>query len=114
MIAITQGTRFDPLYKQPLVREKNFRNAAADSAPTGGGWAVTDKIFGYMDKAGNLYNELRYPIVPSPGDANYAEYLQWKRTQSTMLFGLPSPLGIILLVGGIGLVGFIVYKVVTK
>jgi hypothetical protein len=116
MIAITHGTPYDPMLRHkaasgmPIKKPDRGLYRQAD----GSGWAVTDKIFGYLDKAGNIYNEIRYPTVPSPGDANYEEYLAWKRTQNTMLFGLPSPIGIILLVGGIGLVGLIVYKVATK
>jgi hypothetical protein len=78
------------------------------------GWAVSDKIFGYLDQAGNIYNEIRYPRIPSPGDANYEEYLAWQRTQQQLLFGLPKPLGIILLVGGLGLLAFGIYKIATK
>lgn len=121
MIAITTNTPYDPTRQRttpridPRLASGNiYRNAdaAPSPAPTTNGWAFTDKLFGVLDKAGSVYNEIRYPIIPSPGDANYEEYLAWRRTQNQMLFGLPSPLGAILLIGGIGLVGFIVYKVI--
>lgn len=86
-----------------------FKNA---ETPTK--WALTDKIFGYLDKAGNIYNEIRYPIAPGPGDPGYEDYLKWKRTQQTFLFGLPKPWGAVILIGGVGLLAFIVYKVVSK
>lgn len=78
------------------------------------GWAVTDKIFGVLDKAGNLYNEIRYPRVPAPGDPNYEAYLAQQRALQQSMFGLPAPFGLLLLVGGVSLVVFVVYKVVVK
>jgi hypothetical protein len=114
MEAIMTGTQYDPYVKKHKETTGKYRHATESSEPTGKGWSIADKIFGYMDKAGNIYNEIRYPTVPSPGDANYQEYLDWQRTQNKMLFGLPSPFGAILLVGGIALVGIVIYKVATK
>ena len=34
-----------------------FKNAVNTSD---GGWAVTDKIFGYLDQSSDIYNKIRY------------------------------------------------------
>jgi len=77
----------------------------------GDGWVVTDKIFGYMDKAGDIYNKIRYP---QPGDPDYLEAEARLRAEKAGMFGLPKPWGAILLVGVIGLVGFGIYRIATK
>ncbi len=84
-----------------------YRNA---DGPEGNGWNVADKVFGYLDKAGNLYNELRYPRVPSPGDPNYAQYLDYQRRMQMGMFGIPNPWGAVILIGGLGLLAFGIYK----
>jgi hypothetical protein len=87
----------------PSIVGERYNNAT--------GWTVTDKIFGYMDQAGNLYNKVRYPQYYN--DPAYAAQLAALQAQRGM-FGLPSPLGFLLLAGSIGLVGFVAYKIVNK
>jgi hypothetical protein len=81
----------------------------ATSAPASGpGWVVTDKIFGYLDKAGLIYNKIRYP---QPGDPAYDEAAARLRAQQAGMFGLPSPFGFLLLVGGVSLLAWGIYKI---
>jgi hypothetical protein len=77
----------------------------------GSGWVVTDKIFGYMDKAGDIYNKVRYP---QPGDPDYLEAEARLRAENAGMFGLPKPWGVVLLVSVVGLVGFGIYRIATK
>ncbi len=72
------------------------------------GWFVTDKIFGYMDKAGDIYNKIRYP---QPGDPDYIEAEAKLRAERMGMFGLPKPWGVVMLVGTIGLVAWGIYKI---
>jgi hypothetical protein len=88
-----------------IVGEKKFKNAADTSS---GGWAVTDKIFGYLDKAGNIYNKVRYP---QPGDPDYIEAEARLRAENAGLFGLQKPWGIVILIGGVGLLGWGLYRI---
>ena len=87
-----------------IVGEK-YRNAGDTSS---GGWAVTDKIFSYLDKAGHIYNEIRYP---QPGDPDYIEAEARLRAQQAGMFGLPKPWGVVLLIGGIALAGYGLYRI---
>ena len=75
------------------------------------GWVVTDKIFGYMDKAGDIYNKIRYP---QPGDPDYLEAEARLRMQNVGLFGLQKPWGIVLLSGLVAAIGFGIYRIATK
>jgi len=84
-----------------------YRNAVDT---TKGGWAVTDKIFGYLDKAGDIYNEVRYP---KPGEAGYEAYLKQKQADTTGIFGLPNPWGAVIIVAGISLLAFGIYKIAS-
>lgn len=77
----------------------------------GKGVAILDKIFGYADKAGDIYNEIRYP---KPGDTAYVEAQAQLRKQQAGMFGLPKPWGLILLLGGVSLLGFGIYKIAVK
>jgi hypothetical protein len=72
------------------------------------GWTVTDKIFGYLDKAGSIYNKIRYP---QPGDPDYVEAEYKLRMQQMGMFGLPKPWGFIMLSAGIGLLAWGIYKI---
>ena len=77
---------------------------------TGEGWFVTDKIFGYMDETVNLYNKLK------SGEITQSEYdaeLKLRKKQYG-LFGMPQPWGTVVLITGLSIVGFIIYKVATK
>jgi hypothetical protein len=85
-----------------IVGEYNNANNAS-------GWTVTDKIFGYLDQAGNIYNKVRYPNTST---YDYA-YQQQILAQQNGMFGLPKPMGFILLLGIVSLVGFGVYKIVN-
>jgi hypothetical protein len=84
-----------------IVGEKPYHNAD--------GWSVTDKIFGYLDRAGTIYNKIRYP---QPGEINYDAAAEQARIQAAGIFGLPKPMGAVILFGIIGLVGFGIYKIV--
>lgn len=95
MVAIVEGTRF-----------ANFRNATTDTSS--GGWAVTDKIFGYMDKAGEIYNDVRYPQV---GEAGYDDYVARQRILNAGMFGLPKPWGGVILIVGVALLAWGVYAI---
>lgn len=86
-----------------IVGEK-YNNATDVSS---GGWAVTDKIFGYLDKAGDIYNKIRYP---QPGDPDYIAEEARLRAERAGMFGLPKPWGAVLLIGGVALLGFGIYK----
>jgi hypothetical protein len=74
----------------------------------GSGWAVPDKIFGYLDQLGNVYNKIRYP---QPGQAGYVEAEAKLRTENAGMFGLPAPWGALILIGGAGLIVFVIYRV---
>lgn len=74
----------------------------------GPGWVVTDKIFGYMDKAGEIYNKIRYP---QPGDPGYIEAEARLRAMNMGMFGLPRPWGFLLLAGGVSLIGWAIYRI---
>lgn len=74
------------------------------------GWAVTDKIFDYMDETVNLYNKLRSGQITQ---SEYDKALAEKR-QSYGIFGMPQPWGGVLIIGGIALIGLFIYKVATK
>jgi hypothetical protein len=76
-----------------------------------GGWAVTDKIFGYFDQAGDIYNKIRYP---QPGQVGYNAEAERLRAANQGMFGLQKPWGVILFIGGIGLLGFAVYKIANN
>lgn len=84
-----------------------YRNATDTSS---GGWAVTDKIFGYLDKTGDIYNKIRYP---QPGEADYDEYVARKREENLGIMNLPKPWGTVIFIGGIALLGFGIYKLVS-
>jgi hypothetical protein len=86
-----------------IVGEKH-RNA------TGSGWAVSDKIFGYVNQLSADYRTIKMATL-YPGDPGYEE--QQRRAQYG-LFGLPVPLGAFLLIGGLGLTAYFVYNLVTK
>jgi hypothetical protein len=79
-----------------------YRNATDVNS---GGWAVTDKIFGYLDKLGDIYKEVRYPPKTN---------VQPQNTVDEGIFGLPKPIGTLLIIAGSGLLVYIVYKVATK
>jgi hypothetical protein len=84
-----------------------YRNAELE----GEGWAVSDKIFGYLDKAGDIYNKVRYP---QPGDPDYIEAEARLRAERMGMFGLPKPWGFIMLVGGISLMAWGIYRIAIK
>lgn len=84
---------------------KGYRNAVDTST---GGWAVTDKIFGYLDKVGDLYNKVRYP---QPGDTDYVEAEARLRAQQAGVMGLPKPWGALILFGFVGLLGWGIYTI---
>ena len=75
----------------------------------GTGWTVPDKIFGYLDKAGDIYNKIRYP---QPGDPDYVEIEAKLRAERAGIFGLPKPWGAVLLVGSAGLLAWGIYKLI--
>jgi hypothetical protein len=91
-----------------IIGDKSYRNAADTSS---GGWAVTDKIFGYLDKTGDIYNKIRYP---QPGDIDYDEYAARKRAEQMGIMGLPKPWGGVILFAVIGIVGIVIYNIATK
>jgi hypothetical protein len=82
-----------------------YRNAVNTST---GGWAVTDKIFGYMGALTQDYVTIKQATL-YPGQAGY--YNQQMLAQNG-LFGLPVPLGALLLIGGLGVGVYFVYKIV--
>jgi len=88
-----------------MIAAYKYRNAVDTSS---GGWAVTDKIFGYLDKLGNVYQKIRYP---QPGDPDYEEKLARLRAEQTGMFGLPEPWGIVIVIGGLALLGYGIYKI---
>ncbi len=75
-----------------------------------GGWTVPDKIFGYLNQLSHDYDTIKRATL-YPGDPGYEE--QQRKAQNG-LFGLPVPLGGVLLIGGIGLVFFGIYKIATN
>lgn len=97
MIAIMEGTRYGGDYKN-----------AVDT--TSGGWAVTDRIFGYMDKAGEIYNDIRYP---QPGDADYNAEAARLRALNNGIFGLPKPIGGVILIVGVALLAWGIYAIAS-
>jgi hypothetical protein len=84
-----------------IVGENKYRNAE------GKGWAVTDKIFGYIDEVVNIYNKGRTGAVE--GDVSFDPELGVP-PKELGIFGLEKPWGGVILVGGLGLVGFGLYK----
>jgi hypothetical protein len=92
-----------------IIGEKTPYRNATDAAPaTGKGWAVTDKIFGYLDKAGEIYNDVRYP---KPGDADYDAAAARLRAEQAGIMGLPKPAGLLIIVGIFGLFALAIYKI---
>lgn len=81
-----------------------YRNA---TDTTTGGWAVTDKIFGYFDQAGDIYNKIRYPQA----EDGYVDADLALRYEQTGIFGLPKPWGGVILFGGLALVAWGLYKI---
>ena len=98
MVAIVEGTTYDPGYKN-----------ATDTS--GGGWAVTDRIFGYLDRAGGIYNDIRYPQV---GDPDYNEYEARQRMMNAGMLGLPRPWGGVILIAGAAFLVWGVYAMTIK
>ena len=88
-----------------IIGEKKYKNAADTSS---GGWAVTDKIFGYLDEAGNIYNKIRYP---QPGDPDYYAEQARLRQLNAGMFGLPRPWGGVLLIGGVTFLAVMLYRI---
>jgi hypothetical protein len=73
-----------------------------------GGWAVTDKIFGYLSSLTMDYSSVKNSTL-NPLDPNYA---QQQAAQNIGILGLQKPLGSIIIIGVIGLIVFGVYKAV--
>ncbi len=90
------------------IVDHRYRNATDTSA---GGWAVSDKIFGYMDKLGHVYNQLRYP---QPGDPGYIQTEAELRLKNEGIFGLQKPWGAVMLLGGLGLLAWGIFKLAEK
>jgi hypothetical protein len=88
--------------------DKGYRNATNVNT---GGWSVTDKIFSYLDKAGHIYNQIRYP---QPGQSGYVDAQVALRQQQAGMFGLPKPWGFVLLVAVAGGVVWGVSSLVKK
>lgn len=95
MIAIMEGTTYGSAYK----------NATDTSS---GGWAVTDKLFGYLDRAGEIYNDIRYP---QPDDEGYDASVAEQRRLNAGMFGLQKPWDGVVLIVGVALIGFGIYKI---
>lgn len=81
-----------------IVGEKNYRSAS------GSGWAVTDKVFGYIDKAVNIYNKGRAGTVEGVS-------LSPELEPEIGLFGMPKPWGGVLLFSGLLITGVVIYKI---
>jgi hypothetical protein len=82
--------------------KKGYHNASGE------GWTVTDKIFGYIDKAVNIYNKGRKGTVS--GDSGVDVSLDNNKIEEKGLFGLTKPWGAVI-AAGVGLAAiFIVYK----
>ncbi len=81
-----------------IGEKKNYRSAD--------GWNVADKIFGYIDETVNIYNKGRSGAVE--GDVSFEPDINQPQIG---MFGLPKPWGGILLVVGVSLLGFGIYKI---
>jgi hypothetical protein len=87
-----------------IVGDK-YRNAVNTQT---GGWAVTDKIFGYMNQAVGIYNKAKTGYVYD----GYTYKLPKDASQypDIGLFGMPKPWGGVLLGGGVIIVALIIYN----
>lgn len=103
---ILTGTPYDYKYKNAVELGTTGSTNTANTST--GGWAVTDKIFGYLDKVGELYNDIRYP---RPGDVDYVEADARLRVQQAGVLGLPKPWGTVVIVGFLGLLGWGIYTI---
>lgn len=88
----------------PSIIGEKYRYAADSKS----GWTISDKIFEYLEKAGQIYNEIRYP---QPGEPEYVEMDAKLRQQEMGMFGLPKPWGGVMLIGGSALLVWAIYKI---
>jgi hypothetical protein len=80
------------------------------TTPSTGGWAITDKIFGYLGALTTDYSTVKRATL-LPTDPGYAA--QQAALANVGVLGMQKPWGFILIFGGIGLAGFLVYKMVN-
>lgn len=104
MAVLMYGTKYDEYRKATGLAPAPI----VATEPTGKGWGVADKIFGYLDKSGEIYNDIRYPKV---GEAGYDAYAAEQRRLQAGMFGLPQGVGAILLVVVIGALAVGLYKI---
>jgi hypothetical protein len=84
-----------------IVGDNKYRSA------DGSGWAFTDKLFGTLDKAVNIYNKGRSGAVE--GDVSYG--VTPGSEPEIGIFGLQKPWGGVFLTGGILLLGAMIWKI---
>jgi ethanolamine utilization microcompartment shell protein EutS len=88
----------------------DYHNATNTST---GGWAVTDKLFGYLGALTTDYSVVKRATL-TPSDPGYAAQQAALKAQNVGVLGLQKPLGAIVIFGGIGLAGYIIYSIVNK
>jgi hypothetical protein len=100
---------------------QRYHNAAGTSS---GGWAVTDKIFGYLNSLTFDYARVRaatpgstglLPGQPGyvqllPSDPGYAAQQALLQQYNIGVLGMQRPWGAVILFGGVALIGFVIYK----
>jgi hypothetical protein len=91
----------------PSIVGENWKNATNTST---GGWAVTDKLFSYLGSLTTDYSTVKKATL-LPSDPGYAA--QQAALANVGVLGMQKPWGFILIFGGIGLAGFLVYKMVN-
>ena len=91
----------------PSIVGEKWKNATNTST---GGWAVTDKLFGYLGSLTTDYSTVKKATL-APTDPGYAA--QQAALVNVGVLGMQKPWGFIVIFGGIGLAGFLVYKMVN-
>jgi hypothetical protein len=91
-----------------------FHNATNTSS---GGWAVTDKIFGYLNSLTTDYTQIKYASL-LPGQPGYVRLLPgqpgYEAQQAALLQQKSFPWAAVLLLGGVVIAAIIVVNVIKK
>lgn len=81
-----------------------------------GSWTVPDKIFGYLSSLTSDYTQIKYASL-MPGQPGYVKLLPGQpgyEQQQALLAQNTFPWGAVVIIGGIGILGIIIYNAVKK
>jgi len=73
--------------------------------------AFTDKLFGWLGQSAEIYNKIR---TPQPSDPDYEIQMAEIKRQQTGVLGMKKPWGAIVIIAGVGLAGWGIYKLIKK